>query len=274
METLTLPPTEAPPRLSALGMDLLKITKAQRIFTLAVPFIFAAIYFYAAFSGHWVIALAAVMYLSFVTYGSTSHDLVHRNLGLSHGANDFFLTMTELLGVRSGHAYRMSHLHHHARFPEEDDIEASAARKTLFGALVEGVVFHLRLWIWALGRSKGSERRVILFEGCAALGMVLLSIALCTRTVVPLVYVLLMISGAWITPLVTSFVVHNANGKTELEQTRVFRGKMFSLIGLEHLYHLEHHLYPLVPHQNWPLLAKRLDPYFERQGVKPINFWF
>ena len=29
--------------------------------------------------------------LSFVTYGSTSHDLVHRTLGLSRRTNDLFL---------------------------------------------------------------------------------------------------------------------------------------------------------------------------------------
>jgi len=31
---------------------------------------------------------------------------------------------------------------------------------------------------------------------------------------------------------------------------------------------LEHHLYPSIPHQNWPNLARRLDPYFARVGIK------
>jgi beta-carotene hydroxylase len=47
-----------------------------------------------------------------------------------------------------------------------------------------------------------------------------------------------------------------------------------SVIALEHLYHLEHHLYPAVPHHNWPRLAKRLDPYFEAMGITPIKLWF
>jgi beta-carotene hydroxylase len=59
-----------------------------------------------------------------------------------------------------------------------------------------------------------------------------------------------------------------------LQQTRVFRGKVASLIAFEHLYHLEHHLYPSVPHQNWPTLARRLDPYLLRAGITPIKFWF
>ena len=41
-----------------------------------------------------------------------------------------------------------------------------------------------------------------------------------------------------------------------------------------HLYHLEHHLFPAVPHTNWPRLAKRLDPHLAKAGVKPVVFWF
>src|SRR6266446_4583016 len=69
---------EPPPKLSELGRDLLELTPGQRVLTLALPFIFAGMYFYAAFTSHWLIAVASVVYLSFVTYGSTSHDLVHR----------------------------------------------------------------------------------------------------------------------------------------------------------------------------------------------------
>jgi fatty acid desaturase len=45
-------------------------------------------------------------------------------------------------------------------------------------------------------------------------------------------------------------------------------------VGLEHLYHLEHHLYPKVPHHNWPALGRRLDPYFQAAGVEPIVLGF
>jgi beta-carotene hydroxylase len=100
------------------------------------------------------------------------------------------------------------------------------------------------------------------------------SILFCKVTMVPLLYVLLMVMGAWITPLITSYVPHDPTGKSELEQTRVFRGVMLSVIALEHLYHLEHHLYPSVPHQNWATLAKRLDPFLEKQGVIPVKLWF
>ena len=67
---------------------------------------------------------------------------------------------------------------------------------------------------------------------------------------------------------------HDPEGKDELRQTRAFRGRVLSMIALEHLYHLEHHLYPAVPHHNWPELARRLDPFFRSSGVRPLRLWF
>lgn len=88
-----------------------------------------------------------------------------------------------------------------------------------------------------------------------------------------LVYVVLMVMGSWIIPLITSYIPHDPKGETELHQTRLFRGKMLSIVAVEHTYHLEHHLYPAVPH-NWPQLARKLDPYFDAAGLKPIKLWF
>jgi beta-carotene hydroxylase len=45
-------------------------------------------------------------------------------------------------------------------------------------------------------------------------------------------------------------------------------------LSLRHLYHHEHHLYPGVPHHNWPRLARRLDPHFARLGLRPIVVLF
>jgi beta-carotene hydroxylase len=263
---------QPPPKLPELGLDLMQITLAQRVLAICLPFIFVGIYFYAALTGHWFIAVSALVYLSFVTYGSISHDLVHRNMGMSRRANEIFLTLIELLALRSGHAYRMAHLHHHARYPADDDIEAAAAKKSLIGALLDGVTFHFRLWLWAVRRARGRERGLIVFEGSVAAFLAIVSLLVCKLTLAPLIYVVLMVMGAWITPLVTSYVPHNPTGTNELDQTRLFRGKLLSILAMEHLYHLEHHLYPAVPHQNWAKLAKRLDPYLAEQGVKPVRF--
>jgi hypothetical protein len=76
---------------------------------------------------HWIPAVACLVISSFVTYGSVSHDLVHRNLGLPKRANDLLLVSIELLALRSGTAYRLVHLQHHRVYPGDDDIEGAVA---------------------------------------------------------------------------------------------------------------------------------------------------
>jgi beta-carotene hydroxylase len=256
-----------------LGLDLQRLAPGRRLLALASPFLWCGGYFAFARLGLWPFAMLALVALSFVTFGSTSHDLVHRNLGLSRRVNDVLLCLIELLALRSGHAYQAAHLNHHARFPHLDDVESLASRKSLLGALFEGLVFQPRIWCWALCNARRA-RVWIIGEGIACVLLLALAIALVCITPIFLIYACLMVMGSWIIPLVTSYIPHNPNGDNELSQTRVFRGVVASVIALQHLYHLEHHLYPSVPHQNWPHLAKRLDPYLAKAKVKPIRLWF
>lgn len=105
-------------------------------------------------------------------------------------------------------------------------------------------------------------------------GLLLASLAAIPWTVAPVSYATLMILGSWLFPLITSFLPHDPNGTTALTQTRLFRGRILSILALEHLYHLEHHLYPQVPHHNWSELGRRLDPYFARAGLQPLRLFF
>lgn len=259
--------------LQELAPELLRISPLRRVFTLLLPFLYIALYFVFATLRWWPLAVLSLIALSFVTYGSISHDLVHRNLGLRRSVNDILLSLIELLALRSGHAYRMAHLHHHARFPHSDDIEGAAAGMSLPRTLLEGVIFQFKIWFWAVKRAK-QDRALILLEGCGCLALLLFSLVLYSITPIFLVYVVLMIMGSWIIPLITSYIPHDPHGENTLFQTRLFRGRVVSIIALEHTYHLEHHLYPSVPHHNWPKLARTLDPLFEEAELKPIKLWF
>ena len=255
------------PPISELGPELLRINSFQRVTSLVIPFACVAAYVGFATLRLWPLAVLCLVYLSFVTYGSISHDLVHRSLGLTKPVNEFFLTVIELLAFRSGHAYRLVHLHHHARFPHDDDIEGAAAKMSLFRTLLEGIIFQPRLILWAITRPHRT-RALVIFETVGVVVLLGACFAVIPLTPIFAVYATLMVMGSWIIPLVTSYVPHNPAGLDALSQTYLFRGKVLSIIALEHLYHLEHHLYPMVPHQNWPMLAKRLDPYFKTAGVK------
>ena len=261
------------PSLQELGLDLLRVPLWRRVLSLLLPFVLCTAFFVLASCGHWLLALACPVLLSFFTYASISHDLVHRTLGLPRWLNEVLLSAVELIALRSGHAYRLSHLHHHARFPAEDDVEAAAARLPFGRALLDGVTLQWRLWFRALAQ-RGPHRPWIVGEGIA-IGLLMAAALTCLPwTTLPAIYGALMIAGSWIFPISTVLIPHDATGTDPLTQTRLFRGKVLSIMALEHLYHLEHHLYPPVPHHNWRLLARRLDPYFAQCGVKPIKLFF
>jgi beta-carotene hydroxylase len=261
------------PSLDTLGRDLLVLPAWRRAISLSLPFLLVACFFVSAINGLWLAALACPVILSFITYGSISHDLVHRTLALPRWLNEPLLCAIELMALRSGHAYRFTHLHHHAHFPADDDIEARAARMSFVGALLDGITLQPRLWFFAMRASK-RERGWIVSEGIAVIVLVCGSIALVPTTPLPGVYCALMIAGSWVFPLITVFIPHNAAATSELKQTRLFRGKVLSIVAAGHLYHLEHHLYPQVPHHYWPRLAKRLDPHFARLGIDPVMLLF
>ena len=260
------------PSIKELGIDLLTLSRFQLVSTLLIPFGCCVLYFVFAFNSNWFFAVLCTVGLSFTSYGSTSHDLVHENLKIHKHLNTFLLSLLELICFRSGHAYRLSHLYHHRRFPNEDDVEGAASRMTFLRTLFEGMIFQFKIYFWAVNQNKNSRHfLLVLFEGIAAVMLVLLCIISIRNTWVLFVYMTLMIAGSWIIPLITSYAVHTPSGSNELEQTRLFRGRFFSIVAFDHLYHLEHHLYPMVPHKNWPILARRLDTFFEREKIKPIK---
>jgi beta-carotene hydroxylase len=260
------------PTLDTLGHDLLAVHVWRRAVSLVAPFLLTTAFFLFAANGLWIASLVCTMLLTFFTYGSISHDLVHRTLRLPNPFNEALLCTIELLAFRSGHAYRVAHLNHHARFSAADDLEGAAAGMTWWRAILDGVTLQPRLLSFALQR--GRDRSWIAGEALAILAFIVGSLAAISWTIAPATYAALMILGSWLFPLITSFVPHDPNGQTELTQTRLFRGRILSIVALEHLYHLEHHLYPQVPHHNWPELGRRLDPYLARAGVEPVRLLF
>lgn len=261
------------PPLSRLGPDLLIVTGTQQCIALLLPLMSALALGLCLKSGWTFASLLAAAAYTFYSYGSTSHDLVHENLGLPRRLNHVFLSCIELVGLRSGHAYLAAHLHHHARFPQIDDIEGKAAHQTFVGAVLAGPLHQLRIWCWAVGHAR-RHRTWIIAEGSACLAITTVAVALWPVSHAPLAYVALVVLGSWTFPLITGYLPHNPRGANALSQTRRFRGIVAAKVFQQHLYHLEHHLYPAVPHQNWPQLATRLDPYFDQAAVPPIVLGF
>jgi fatty acid desaturase len=258
------------PTLEQLGPDLLTTTPRQRRIALARPWAALALLIAVASVGWWW-ATPIVAFMIFVAVVTVAHDVVHRSLGLSRRQTDWALFFTGLILLESGHAYRTTHTQHHRLFPSDDDPEGYPANLSMLGALCYGPVFLVRLWWWAFrrNRSRPAQRAWMIAEGIAPLAAVGAGVPLWPRAPLLLVYATMMIVGSWVYPLLTVYLPHRDYGDTPLTQTRTLRGRIIPAIFLELTYHLEHHLYPQVPSHNLAELARRLDPFLERAGVRP-----
>jgi beta-carotene hydroxylase len=192
---------------------------------------------------------------------------VHRSLGLGRRATEWALFATGAVLLESGHAYRITHLQHHKRFPSDDDPEGYPAKLNFLGAVCYGPVFLVRLWRWAYAR--GRQRSWLVAEAAMPFAVFAIGALLARWTPYPLAYAVMAILGSWVYPLLTVYLPHHDYGDTVLTQTRTLRGHVIPAMFLELTYHLEHHLYPQVPTHRLAELARRLDPFFAEAGVRP-----
>ena len=275
MSTLqtTSPPSStdvALPMLAELGYDLLRITRKQQLLALARPLVGVAAFLVAIYLDWWLVT-PLIVFLIFVAVVTVTHDVVHGSLGLNRKQADIALFVLGAVLFESGHAYRLSHSQHHRVFPGPDDPEGDPARMSFMQAVLYGPLFLPRLWLWAIRRSRGSDRAWLWLE--AAWSIVGVVSAGLSWQVAPAfsLYVVLAIIGSWVYPLLTVHLPHREYGDTPLTQTRTLRGLVIPKLFLELTYHLEHHLYPQVPSHHLPELSRRLEPTFHRAGVKPVR---
>lgn len=230
------------------------------------PFLCTAGFFLAAYAGLWLLTPVFVFAL-FVAIVTSAHDTVHRSLGFSRRTTDWVLFALGALVLESGHAYRATHLRHHAVFPAADDPEGEPAHHDATWAVLRGPTFLFRLWWWAFRR--GEDRVWLLVEAGWAIAVATIAVILAPTTIAPLVYVAMVLAGSWVYPLLTAHLPHRNFGETALTQTHTLRGRVIPALFLELTYHLEHHLYPAVPTHRLHELSARLEPYFQAAGVEP-----
>ena len=186
-------PAKPIPPLRELGTDLIQITWLRRFISLALPFLCVGGYFACAFAGYWWAAILAVVALSFVTYPSTSHDLVHRSLGLPTWVNELLLCIYELLALRSGHAYRAGHLTT-TRVPGRRRHRRCCCENGWTGR-ADGVTLQMRIWCWAVRRG-GRDGPWMIGEALSCVVLLAAATTLTVWTPVFLIYASLMVAEA------------------------------------------------------------------------------
>ncbi|WP_167090041.1 fatty acid desaturase family protein [Massilia frigida] len=261
------------PQLGTLDGDLLAVATWQRIALAALPALtlasFAALYAHGSY-----LALPVVMLMHFVVTVAYMHDVAHGSAGLDARATHWVLFIVSVLVLQSGHAFRYSHLHHHAHCLEDDDLEGAPARGGLLAALLCGPLYLPRLWREAFRKIRPArDRRWMIAELATALALALLALWLTHWSSGPLVYAAMAWIGGWLYPLATAYLPHYKPGSKPLEQARTMRGAIVPALFLNLTYHLEHHLYPQVPTMNLRRLSRRLDPHFKARGLRPTQVY-
>jgi fatty acid desaturase len=243
------------PRLRDLAWrDLLPLGRREiaRELLLSPPWLAGSLAFAAA--GLWLPALGCSFFF-FLAGIRQAHGAEHGTLGLSRRATDAAMFVLSGLMLGSIHAVQVTHLRHHSRCLEEDDVEGFTARVGPAAALLLGPLFAARLAIEGLRLGSPAQRRWIRAE-LAMTGLVVAA-ALTPLSLALTYHVAAMLAGHCLTGFFLVWTVHHdIDPRTEVART--LRG-MKALPFLHMFFHLEHHLYPGVPTGKLPELARRID---------------
>ncbi|MCB0826000.1 MAG: fatty acid desaturase [Armatimonadetes bacterium] len=237
-----------------------------------MPYLYALLFMVAWHHvQYWLCVIALVMVFS--ACSTSTHDVVHRSLGLTARQTEWLLCLLGLPVLESGHAYRLTHLNHHKRFPHDDDLEGEAAHMPIWKVILVGPLFLPKLWLygWQAAKDRPDQRRWLILEALFPIVGVVCGWLLLPVTSGLLAFSVTVLLSSFFYPLFAVHLPHRHFEEPRVKQAWTCRGRWIPRIFLPLAYHLEHHLYPLVPSHNLPKLAERLEPTLLAAGVEPIH---
>ncbi|GAF59700.1 hypothetical protein JCM18902_2572 [Psychrobacter sp. JCM 18902] len=248
--------------------DLRQLSLGETVYNIFLSLPFLLLSWWSAWQGWWLLALVATFFF-FTAALRQAHDCYHRTLGVEKLATEtmlFFLSITMLC---STHAIRHTHLNHHRDPLGDSDVEGNWARLPWYQAILGGGIFSIMIqWF---GLTHGSSRNRILVGFDLLLIFAVIVAAFITTHPVLIYHVLVMILANTMVGFFAVWSVHH--GCDEVVYARSERHPLINLLTFNLLYHIEHHLFPAVPTNHLPMLAKRLDsaaPQWTQQPVIPL----
>ncbi len=260
------------PKIADLSTDLLRTSKWERFQPLLMPYFWALSFLVSwHFEHRWVSIVCLI--LVFSACSTSTHDVVHGSLGLNRRWTEWLLFLLGAPILESGHAYRLTHLEHHRIFPDHRDLEGEAAHMPIWKVILVGPTFLPRLWLWAWQKAKSNprQRRWLLVEAFLPVVGLAIALLLYPLSVAPLAYVVIVGIASWFYPLFAVHLPHRHFEESKISQAWTLRGHLIPRLFRPLAYHLEHHLYPMVPSHNLHKLAMRLEPYLVDQGVRLLH---
>ncbi|MGP5548087.1 fatty acid desaturase family protein [Psychrobacter alimentarius] len=259
--------------------DLRQLTRCQIVYNTILPYPFLLLSWWFA-SQSWYVLACGASYLFFAAAFRQAHDGYHHSLGTGKRVTTALLLLLSVLLLTSLHSIRATHMEHHRDPLGDSDMEGNLAKLPWWQALLGGVTYRLAIYRQGLRLSSQSNQRIIWLEfGLIALvimitltlmGLTLFNVSAITLSAQVLMYHLfiMMLANASV-GIIAVWGVHHDCDETI---ARTERNPVVNLLTFNLLYHVEHHLFPAVPSNHLPELAKRLDraaPHLTKLHVLP-----
>lgn len=258
--------------------DLRSLTRGQIAYNVILPYPFLLLSWWFA-SQSWYVLACGASYLFFAAAFRQAHDGYHHSLGTGKRTTTGILLLLSVLLITSLHSIRATHMEHHRNPLGDSDIEGSLAKVSWWQAMLGGVTYRLSIYRQGLRlSSRRNQRNAYLEFGLIALVIataLVLSVfpiavpAIAMSAQVLMYHILTMMLANASVGIIAVWGVHHDCDETV---ARTERNPLVNLLTFNLLYHVEHHLFPAVPSNHLPQLAKRLDaaaPHLTKAHVLP-----
>jgi fatty acid desaturase len=246
--------------------DLVSLRRTEVALNLSLSAPWLAGSLWAAQQGlYWLAAPCSAVF--FLTALRQAHDAYHASIGVPRRWLDTLLVTLTLMMLCSTHAIRHTHLVHHQDPLGDGDAEGGWARLPAWKALALGILFSIRTHAEALRTGSPRTRRWVHAE-LALIAAVWLAAMASDITWLRYHVVAMIASNALVGFFAVWSVHHGCNEKGVFARTE--RRAWTNRLTVNLLYHVEHHLFPAVPCNHLPELARRLDLVAPEWTVKRV----
>ena len=245
--------------------DLRQLSLGETVYNIFLSLPFLLLSWWSAWQEWWLLALVATFFF-FTAALRQAHDCYHRTLGVSKVATELMLFLLSITMLCSTHAIRHTHLNHHRDPLGDSDVEGNWARLPWYQAILGGGLFSIAIqWF---GLTHGSRRNRMLVGFDLLLIFAVIATAFITMHPVLMYHVLVMILANTMVGFFAVWSVHH--GCDDMVYARSERHLLINVLTFNLLYHIEHHLFPAVPTNHLPRLAKRLDSAAPQWTQQPV----
>ena len=235
-----------------------KLSRFQLVVELSRPWLLLLVYIFLSIKGLWWLAIPMAVATGFSGFVQM-HDSIHNALGLSKKWNSFFLSISALLILKSGHGLKVTHLRHHGQCLSENDPEGEPAKWALKKVFVNGPYHIFTLRRSSLQMSPGTKTIQILETAITFFILVgFISLYLLTGSVAGLVYWGVAFVLSSLMPLWASYIPHHLAPRNPARLIGVKLAKVWTPIISSFAYHHFHHAYPKIPTALLPVAADEL----------------